>query len=138
MKMKMWMIVTVDTEVEWPSKETSVQFAGHTLILRPPEGDSAADVRLQYDHPQSERAAYETISRFLSTLSWWRHRPIKADLRFSCTAPMRGCNRRLGPPLQSDYRLSPAVALASDAKARLALSLYREAGNVHGTPYEFL
>jgi hypothetical protein len=136
--MKRWMIVTVETEIEWPTQETAHQFAGHTLILLPPEGDAAADVRIQYEHPQSEQDAFETICRFLSALSWWQHRPARARLRISCTAPMRGGKGGYGPPLRMHYRIPAAVVQHPDPKARIALALYREAGSVRGTPYEFL
>lgn len=136
--MKRWMIVTVETEVEWPAEEATFQFLGQALILRPPSGDSAADVRMQYEHPASEKDAIETICRFLSALSWWQHRPTRGRLRISCTAPIRGGKGGHGPALRKGYHLPPDVAQPADPKARIALALYREAGSVHGTPYEFL
>jgi hypothetical protein len=136
--MKRWMIVTVDTEIEWAAEETTAEFGGYTLILRPPRGDAAADVRLEYDHPQSEHYALETICRFLSALSWWQHRSCRGSLRISSTAPMRGGKGIYGPPLRKDYRIPTAVAQQPDPQARIALALYREAGSVRGTPYEFL
>jgi hypothetical protein len=36
------------------------------------------------------------------------------------------------------YEIPAAVAQHSDPKVRIALALYREAGSVRGTPYEFL
>ncbi len=134
----MWMIVTVETELEWPAEETSVPFMGRTLILRPPDDDSAADVRLQYEHPQSERRAFDAICRFLTALSWWHRRPARARLRIGCTAPMRGGKGGYGPPLRANYQLPQAIQSPSDPKARIALALYREAISVENTPYEFL
>src|SRR2546430_620584 len=83
--MKRWMIITVETELEWPAEETTVLFMGQTLILRPPNANSAPDVRLQYEHPQSEREAIEIISRFLSALSWWQRCPVRGRLRLAIT-----------------------------------------------------
>lgn len=137
--MKQWMIVTVESEVEWPAEEVSLQFMGQNLSLRPPDGNAAADVRMQYEHPQSENEALETICRFLSALSWWQHQPVHGRLRLSCISPtMRGDKGKGGSPLRRDYRIPTAVALHPDPKARIALALYREAGTVRGTPYEFL
>ena len=136
--MKMWMIVTVETELEWPAEETSVSFMGHKLILRPPDGNAVADVRLQYEHPQSERQAFETICRFLTTLSWWYHRPARARLRIARTAPTRGGKGGYGPPVRKDYKLPTAIQSPNDPKARIALALYREAMSVQNTSYEFL
>lgn len=137
----MWMIVTVETELEWPAEETSVSFMGHTLILRPPDGDDAADVRLQYEHPESQLEAFETICRLLTALSWWHHRPARIRLRIDCTSPMRGGNRGgggYGPPLCKKYQLPKAMQLPADFKARMALALYREALSVQNPIYEFL
>ena len=136
--MKMWMIVTVETELEWPAEETAVSFMKHTLILRPPNGDSAADVRLQYEHPQSEQKTFETICGFLTALSWWYRRPARARLRIGCTAPMRGGRTGDGPPLRKNYQLPNSIQSPRNPKARIALALYREAISAGNTPYEFL
>lgn len=136
--LRMWMIVTVETELDWPAKETSVKFMGDELWLRPSEDGSAADVRLQYEHPQAEREAYETICRFLSALSWWQHRPARAILRIACTAPMRGRSEGHGPLLCDDYCPPEDLQIPTDSKARIALALYREATSVQSTPYELL
>src|SRR5438132_1021886 len=129
MPMRHWMIVTVETEIEWPAEETAFQFAGHTLILRPPEGNAAADVRTQYDHAQSHRDALEAICRFLSALSWWQHRPARVRLCPSCTVPIRVGKLDYSPPLRKDFRIPTAVTQQLDPKARIALALYREAGS---------
>jgi hypothetical protein len=137
--MKMWRIVGVETQLEWPAEETTVAFMGHTLVLRPPEGASAADIRVQFEDAQSERKALETIFRFLTALSWWHHCPARVGLAPACTAPtLRVGKVGFGAALRKDYRLSQGVRLPSESKARLALALYREALSVKGTPYEFL
>lgn len=136
--MKMWMIVTVETELEWPIEETSATFMGSTFVLRPHDSKSAADVRLQYDHPRDERQAFEKICRFLTALSWWHHRPARARLRIGCTAPMRGGKGSNDPPLRKNYRLSQSIKSPSNSKFCLALALYREAVSVENTAYEFL
>src|SRR5947208_3351831 len=117
--MKQWMIVTVETGIEWPTEETTITFAGRTLMLRPPDGNAAADVRLEYDHPESRRDAFEAISRFLSALSWWRHRPCRTTDSFSCSVPMRGSNGRNRAVLWKDFQLPSAVALHPNPRARL-------------------
>jgi hypothetical protein len=112
---------------------------GHSLVLRPPENTSAADVRLQYEHPHLERKAFEAILRFLTALSWWHHCPTRVRLAPACTAPtLRVGKGSFGPPLRKGYCLPDGVKSRSDPKARLALALYREALSVKGTPYEFL
>src|SRR5262245_351237 len=105
--MKRWMVITVVTEIEWPTEEITIDFMGHSLILRPPAGDSAADVRLQYEHPEDEQKAVEIICRFLSVLSWHYRRPARGRYRISCTAPMRGGSQVFGPPLREGFVLPP-------------------------------
>jgi hypothetical protein len=137
--MKRWMIVTVENGIEWPSQEMTHPFAGRALILRPSDKETAADVRLEYEHPDEERDAFETICRFLSTFSWWQHRPARAQYRLTCSAPtLRGGKGAHGLPTRRDYQIPDAVSLHPDRKARIAMALYREAGSVRGTPYEFL
>ncbi len=51
---------------------------------------------------------------------------------------MRGGKGGYGPPLCKDYCLPEDVQVPPDAKARIALALYREATSVRSTPYEFL
>lgn len=89
--MKYWMIVTVENGVLWPAQETTIDFMGNKLILRPPIDDAAADVRLQYEHPVEEQKAFETILRFLSVLSWSKRCPARARLRIACTAHRTAC-----------------------------------------------
>ncbi|MSQ96824.1 MAG: hypothetical protein EXR98_20035 [Gemmataceae bacterium] len=138
--MQMWMIQTVETELEWPAQETTVSFMGQTLILRPPEGNSAADIRLLYETEDSQaiREGYGTICRFLSALSWRHRRPARTRLHFACTAPMRGGKGGFGPAMRKDYFLSDDLQSPSDAKACLAVALHREAMSVNSIPYEFL
>lgn len=134
----MWMIVTLDTELDWPMAETVVEFEGQQLILRPAEAPASADIRVRYEHPQEELAAYETICRFLSVMSWWNRRPARPTERICCTAPIRGGKVRVGPPGWPDFNIEDGIQAPSDPKAKLALALYREAASVHNTAYEFL
>ncbi|MEO9591380.1 methylamine utilization protein MauJ [Rhodopirellula bahusiensis] len=133
-----WMIITVETTIGWPAIETSVTFAGETLLLRPQDGDSSADVRMQYAHPQNEHATFELISRFLSCLSWWYHMPARGDIRISSTAPMRGGGLRPGPPLVANFSIPSDLTIPTAVVDRLSLALYREAASVNHLPFEFL
>jgi hypothetical protein len=135
--MKYWMIVTVENEVLWPAQETTVDFMGNKLILRPPTEDAAADVGLQYEHPVGEPKAFEIILRFLSALSWSERCPAHARLRINCTKPMRGGKGNSIPILCQGY--SPSnLKEQTNPDARLAIAIYREAKSVNNTSYEFL
>jgi len=135
--MKWWIIVTVENSVLWPTEETTVDFMGHELILRPPTEENAADVRMQHEHPDECMQAFETILRFLSALSWSKRCPACAKLRIECTHPMRGGKGNSDPILCTGYSPSE-LGLPNNPKARLAIALYREARSIRNTPYEFL
>jgi hypothetical protein len=109
---------------------------GNELILRPPTDVAGADVRIQYEHPDERLQAFETILRFLSSLSWSKRCPARAGLRIECEAPMRGGKGNTNPILCQGY--SPFFKAPNNSNARLAMAIYREAKSVHYTPYEFL
>lgn len=108
-------------------------------MLRPPEVDAAADVRLEYEHPVREREAYGTICRFLSVLSWRHRRPASAMIRHSINSPTMRLDRMShDPPLEKHFQFRESEQPKLDAKARIALALYREAMSTESIPYKFL
>lgn len=135
--MKWWMIVTVENSALWPTEETTVDFMGNELILRPPTDKDAADVRMHYEHPEGRLHAFETILRFLSALSWSKRCPARARLRIECTAPMRG-GKGINSPILCQGFAPVNLKTPYDSKARLATAIYREAKSVRNTLYEFL
>ncbi len=135
--MKWWMIVTVENSALWPTEETTVDFMGNELILRPPTDKDAADVRMHYEHPEDRLHAFETILRFLSALSWSKRCPARARLRIECTAPMRG-GKGINSPIICQGFAPANLKTPYDSKARLATAIYREAKSVRNTLYEFL
>jgi len=135
--MKWWMIVTVEDSALWPAEETTIDFMGDELILRPPTDDAAADVRMHYEHPGDGLRAFETVLRFLSALSWSKRCPARAELRIECTSPMRGGRSKSSPILCRGFAPSD-LNTPNNSDARLAMAIYREARSVHNTSYEFL
>src|SRR5436190_1210263 len=108
--MKMWMILSLDTQIDWPGKETEVTFDGKTLILRPPTTDAATDIRIQFDHPEGEIGAYETVCRFLSALCWFERRGARIVDRTTCTAGALRLGRGpTGPPKWDGFALSEKI-----------------------------
>lgn len=136
--MNMWMIVTIETAIEWPKEETTVSFTGHPIALRPPTDDSDADVRMQFYFPENELETFELLSRFLTTLSWWQHRPVIARYRLTGSSPIRGGKGRFRTPLINNFKLSPDMELPSDPKVRIAIALHRETLSIDNTAYKFL
>jgi hypothetical protein len=135
--MKKWMIVSVESQAFWPINETSIEFNGRTLILRPPNGDTSADIRTAYLHPGQLQNALETIFRFLSAVSWWDDRPVFAERRSSCSTSELRLGKTPTNPILCDNFSYPEIGVLDD-KSRLALALYREARSVRSIPYEFL
>jgi hypothetical protein len=136
--MKLWFIAPLEEVELWPSREGSIWFMGHELFLRPMDGDALPDVRLQYESPEEESSAVETIFQFLSMWSWWHHAPARVGFCQFSSAPIRvGASNtfsfQTGFPTNQDVGPVPATP-----EARLAVALYREACNVNSVPYEFL
>ena len=75
--MKWWLVVGLETSIEWPVVETEVAFEGHKLLLRPSVGDCYPDVAMQYEHPTGKTEAIELASRFLSLMTWEHRRPTR-------------------------------------------------------------
>ena len=134
--MDRWLNVRVSGHACWPTKETSIQFGGHELILRPATQDCDQSVHINLLRI-SDTDALTLINRFLSTVSWcdgqslenhygWSGNPIPVSVPKAC--------RQIGSSFAFPFHRD----LESDPKARLALALYREAVTVNSVPFEFL
>ena len=136
--MKQWMMITIESCPFWPAEETTVDFMGNELILRPPDGSNAADVRMQYESPEGQLHVTETIFRFLSALAWSERCPVRTRLRISCTAPtLRGAKGN-GDLILCPGFVPSGLSIPGDPKARLATAIYREAQGSRDISYKFL
>jgi Methylamine utilization protein MauJ len=138
--LRMWLIAGVETDLDWPKQETSVDLLGRSFVLRPPTSEAAADIRTSSSYPDEQQVAYEGISRFLSVFSWWWGRGARIGLCTGSTAErMRIGNRGLyPPPLTEDFYIPTEMPIPKCDQSRLAVALYREALTVRNTSYGFL
>ncbi|PYN83242.1 MAG: hypothetical protein DMD96_03005 [Candidatus Rokuibacteriota bacterium] len=122
-----WVVIAVDQDVCWASSETSVDFRGRELILRPPDGERYGDISLERVAGESYEEGATLIRRFLSVQSWLHEQP------FPEAGESGGTHRiRLGGRLPTGRKIFPGLRF-DDLPTRpsptqeLALALYRHA-----------
>jgi hypothetical protein len=131
-----WVVIGVETGVFWPTKETTVEFDGHQITLRPETKELAPSVIMQCMGLTMNEGIH-LLRRFLSSLSWVHGAPIREIGSGGGSHPYgigKGAGARLiNPNFHADYLPAP-----KDPKAKLALALYREALSVNSVAYQFL
>ena len=131
-----WVVIGVETGVFWPTKETTVEFEGQQITLRPETKELAPTVIMQCKRLTMDEGLH-LLRRFLSSLSWVHGAPIREIGSTGGSHPFgigKGAGARLiNPNFQADYLPAP-----KDSKAKLALALYREALSVNSVAYQFL
>lgn len=134
--MDAWLTVGIIGTAIWPTKETTVQFGGRTLVLKPATRDTEQSINVNL-HGISTVDALTLINRFLSVLSWCDDQPLENRYGWSGnprpgTVPResRASGSSIGFPFYRDVE--------PDRKARLALALFREGRTVNSTPFAFL
>jgi hypothetical protein len=132
-----WAVVGVETGVHWPTTDTTIEFDGHQLTLRPETLDRAPTVIMQCGPSLTLDDGLRVIRRFLSSLSWVHGAPIREIASTGGSAPFwigKGAGARLiNPDFHADYLPAP-----TSEKARFAFALYREALSVNSVAYQFL
>lgn len=132
-----WVVVGVETRVGWPTRETRVTFRGREVTLRPETETLAPSVIAEYQPPITYEETLLLIREFLSSLVWVEGHPITETMTTGGGFPIRvGKSPGFGvvsPFFRADYLPDP-----QDARARLALALYREALGVNSDPFRFL
>lgn len=120
-----WINLAVSGTAAWPREEVTVEFGGHTLLLRPATDRYSQSIHVELKRISHE-GAYTLANRFLSALSWCDDQPTEITFGFSG-----------GPKPQSleTNHLDRGHSIAfpfyreieREPKALLALALYREA-----------
>lgn len=142
-------VVAVETRVAWPTAETSIQFEGHPITLRPGTTKLYPTVYTKYepDTREASTAAHSLLRRFLSALAWSGEEAVRDMFTGGGGFPVQlGRSEELSKeraPSNTLYRWEPPADYlpeAPDKRSRLALALYREAlGLEHSSvPYAFL
>ncbi len=137
--MERWLNVGVKGGAIWPAKETTVEFGGHKLLLKPATRDTehSIHINLNLRGIPSDVYAMTLINRFLSVLSWCDDQPMENLYGWSGTTTPVAVPKQVrtvgSSPVFPFYR-----ALESDQKVRLALALFREGRTVNSVPFQFL
>lgn len=134
---RQWVVIGVETGVFWPTTDTTVEFDGHQLTLRPETIELAPTVIMQCKPPLTIDEGLHLLRRFLSSLSWVHGAPVREIASTGGSHPFgigKSAGARLiNPSFHADYLPAP-----KDQKAKLALALYREALSVNSVAYQFL
>jgi len=137
--MQRWLNVGVKGTAIWPTKETTVEFGGHKLLLKPATRDTEQSIHINLNLRgiPGDVYALTLINRFLSILSWCDDQPMENLYGWSgnpIPVPVPKEPRGVGSSIAFPFNR----ALESDRKARLALALFREGRTVNSVPFEFL
>jgi len=136
MAMSEWLVVGVETEMGWPTKEVTCSYQGQELILRPATDKFSTSIAMLFHRPMTRDEALHLVRRFLSAMAWIERIPIRETMVTGGSFPIHVGKRMdiafVGCP-SLDFLPTP-----SDEKASLALALYREALSVNSIPYQFL
>lgn len=120
----------------WPAKETTLQFGGQKIMLRPATKDKDQTICVELNGI-TDLEGWTLANRMLSILSWCDRNPIETAAYGTTTAVPQHYSRRprfIGSSHDFPFRRNPEA----NQKARLALALYREGKTLNSTPYRFL
>lgn len=134
--MDRWLTVSVKGSALWPTKETTVDFGGIRLVLKPATRETEQSIHVNL-RGISDIDTLTLINRFLSVLSWCDDQPIENRYGWS-GSPIPVVVPRESRLLGSSIAFPFNRALEPEQKARLALALFREARTVNSTAFAFL
>jgi len=134
--MDRWLNVGVQGRAVWPTKETTIEFGGRRLVLKPAtrETDQSVHINLR---GISDVDALTLINRFLSVLSWCDDQSMDGRFGWSGTvipAVVPRESRAVGSSIAFPFQRN----LEAEKKTRLALALFREGRTVNSVPFAFL
>jgi len=136
--MECWLNVGVKGTAIWPTQETTVEFGGHKLLLKPATRDTEQSIHINLHGGIADDAhALTLINRFLSILSWCDDQPMENRYGWSGNPIPVAVPKELRA-VGSSIAFPFNRALESDRKARVALALFREGRTVNSTPFAFL
>jgi hypothetical protein len=137
-----WVIVGIEPEAVWVEQNTSIEFRGRELLLRPsPGGGVFPDVTVRQAVGESYDAAATFVHRFLSVMVWRRKAYIRVVGHTGGTHPTRvgGLKEPVGLRVAHHPGYDPAdLSTPPTPSQELALALYREALGLVDDTYKFL
>jgi len=131
-----WLNVGVKGSATWPREETSIEFDGRTLLLKPATRDTEQSIHIDLEEI-SDVEALTLINRYLSVLSWCSDAPMESlyggyGTAVPVSAPREP--RAIGSSIGFQFYRNPET----NEKVQLALALYREGLTVNSLPCAFL
>lgn len=136
--MQRWLTRGVVGYVLWPTKETTINFGGHEILLKPATKNDEQAMCIRLDGI-NEKEAVRLFNQFLSILSWCDGgQSVQLIEGIIAAVPASiGVARKTGSSLSGTFEAFNRSPI-DDPRKRLALALYREAVTVGSIPYSFL
>ncbi len=131
-----WLNVRVKGTASWPSKETTVIFGGHELLVKPATRDDDQSIHVNLQRISAVEAL-TLINRFLSVLSWCDDQPMENGYGLSGTSVPVAVGRE-SRSVGSSIAFPFYRNVESEPNTRLALALCREGRTVNSIPFSFL
>jgi hypothetical protein len=138
-----WLNLAVKPHFSWPNMPADLPFEGKRIVLQPLTDDLACTVSLFDPNGTTFEEGGTTLGRFLSRLAWSKGGGVEELFYGGSNNPQQPGRLGRGNFGTSawavvepwDYLYLPA---SSDARADLALALFREGMNVNSAPFAFL
>lgn len=133
-----WVLIGVETDIPWPTRETEVSYCGKKIILLP-ETKELEPAITTYIESASMEEGITLCRKFMSALAWTEGCSIKEiDIVGSGQYPPLRIGKRTMLGTQALHFEKDYLPETDNPKALLALALYREALAVNSIPYKFL
>ncbi len=132
-----WLVIGLETEIAWPTKDTHVDYRGWEIVLRPETESLAPTIAIPFESPRTREEALVVGREFLSALVWVEGRCLRETLVTGGGGPTFVGKGPSVPMTDPNFKIE-YLPEPPDNKTRLALALYREALNVNSVPYRFL
>jgi len=131
-----WLNIGVKGGAIWPMEETSVEFGGCQLLLKPAKKDTEQSIHIQL-RGITNIEALTLANRFLSVITWcddYAMENLYGGSGSAVPVAISKHSREIGSSIAFPFYRD----LEKNPKALLALALFREAKTVNSVPYEFL
>lgn len=136
--MECWLNCGVTAQTDWPNERKEVKYGGHTFVLMPKTSENSASIHLEVSRLSVEHGM-TLVNRFLSALCWKCDQAAINHYGGSGSPKPVPVPKHRIPLGYSPTDLFPnEIFEITDEKAKLAISLYREARSLDSVPFRFL
>ena len=136
--MNCWLNCGVTAQTNWPHERKEVKYGGHTFVLMPKTSENSASIHLEVSRLSTE-LGMTLVNRFLSALCWKCDQPAINHYGGSGSSqPVPVLKHRIPFGYSPTDQFPNEIFEITDEKAKLAISLYREARSLDSIPFQFL